>query len=132
MNVYIIIHIYMYIWTCMALVFIRIQLKYGSFKITETYSLILHKMVTQFVRWAMAAAKVGDHPGSSTNRNLVFSSTNIWVCLKMLCTPKNPMVLLIIIPMKNGYFIGAYPIFRHTHMDMAWVKSPMKNMLATI
>ena len=30
----------------------------------------------------------------------------IWVCLKMLCTPKNPMVLLIIIPMKNGYFIG--------------------------
>ena len=29
-----------------------------------------------------------------------------WVCLKMLCTPLNPMVLLIIIPMKNGYFIG--------------------------
>ena len=24
----------------------------------------------------------------------------------MSCTPKNPMVLLIIIPMKNGYFIG--------------------------
>ena len=30
----------------------------------------------------------------------------IWVCLKMLCTPLYPMVLLIIIPMKNGYFIG--------------------------
>ena len=29
-----------------------------------------------------------------------------WVCLKMLCTPLYPMVLLIIIPMKNGYFIG--------------------------
>ena len=29
-----------------------------------------------------------------------------WVCLKMLCTPFYPMVLLIIIPMKNGYFIG--------------------------
>ena len=28
----------------MALVFIRIQLKYGSFKIIEKYSLILHKM----------------------------------------------------------------------------------------
>ena len=29
----------------------------------------------------------------------------------------NPMVLLIIIPMKNGYFIGGiYPIFRHTHI----------------
>ena len=26
----------------------------------------------------------------------------IWVCLKMLCTPLYPMVLLIIIPMKNG------------------------------
>ena len=27
----------------------------------------------------------------------------IWVCLKMLCKPLNPMVLLIIIPMINGY-----------------------------
>ena len=31
---------------------------------------------------------------------------DIWMCLKMLCTPLNPMVLLIVIPMKNGYFIG--------------------------
>ena len=31
---------------------------------------------------------------------------NIWVCLKMSCTPLYPMVLLIIIPMNNGYFIG--------------------------
>ena len=30
----------------------------------------------------------------------------IWVCLKMLCTPLYPMVLLIIIPFLNGYFIG--------------------------
>ena len=31
--------------------------------------------------------------------------------------PLNPMVLLIIIPMKNGYFIGNIPnIFRQTHM----------------
>ena len=29
-----------------------------------------------------------------------------WVCLKMVSTPFYPMVLLIIIPMKNGYFIG--------------------------
>ena len=27
----------------------------------------------------------------------------VWVCLKMLCTPLNPMVLLIIIPTSNGY-----------------------------
>ena len=41
----------------------------------------------------------------------------MWVCLKMLCTPTNPMVLLIIIPMKNGYFIGGLdPISRHTHV----------------
>ena len=36
----------------------------------------------------------------------------IWVCLKMLCTPLYPMVLLIIIPMKNGYFIGNIPYFQ--------------------
>ena len=30
------------------------------------------------------------------------SSEFMWVCLKMLCTPLYPMVLLIIIPMKNG------------------------------
>ena len=30
----------------------------------------------------------------------------IWVCLKMLCTSFYPMVLLIIIPFLNGYFIG--------------------------
>ena len=33
----------------------------------------------------------------------------VWKC----CVPLNPMVLLIIIPMKNGYFIGNIPnIFR--------------------
>ena len=31
---------------------------------------------------------------------------NIWVCLKMVSTPLYPMVLLIIIPFWNGYFIG--------------------------
>ena len=42
-----------------------------------------------------------------------------WVCLKMLCTPKNPMVLLIIIPTKNCYFIGGInPIFRHTQIRL--------------
>ena len=31
----------------------------------------------------------------------------------------NPMVLLIIIPMKNGYFIGNIPnIFRQTHLEV--------------
>ena len=37
---------------------------------------------------------------------------SVWVCLKMLCTPLYPMVLLIIIPMKNGYFIGNIPYFQ--------------------
>ena len=41
----------------------------------------------------------------------------IWVCLKMSAKPLNPMVLLIIIPFLNGYFIGNIPnIFRQTHM----------------
>ena len=40
-----------------------------------------------------------------------------WVCLKMVSTPLYPMVLLIIIPMKNGYFIGNIPnIFRQTQI----------------
>ena len=30
--------------------------------------------------------------------------------------PLNPMVLLIIIPFLNGYFIGVYPIFRQTQI----------------
>ena len=30
--------------------------------------------------------------------------TTTWVCLKMLCTQKNPMVFMITIPMRNGYF----------------------------
>ena len=45
------------------------------------------------------------------------SQITIWVCLKMLAKPLNPLVLLIIIPMKNGYFIGNIPnIFRQTHI----------------
>ena len=40
------------------------------------------------------------------------------VLLKMLCKPLNPMVLLIIIPFLNGYFIGNIPnIFRPTHIN---------------
>ena len=46
------------------------------------------------------------------------SIPSIWVCLKMLCTPLYPMVLLIIIRFLNGYFIGNIPnIFRQTHME---------------
>ena len=37
---------------------------------------------------------------------------HVGVLLKMLCTPLYPMVLLIIIPMKNGYFIGNIPYFQ--------------------
>ena len=42
-----------------------------------------------------------------------------WVCLNMLCTPKNPMVNDHY-PVLNGYFIGGIPnIFRHTpHEDL--------------
>ena len=35
-----------------------------------------------------------------------FETSQLGVLLKMVSTPKNPMVLLIIIPMKNCYFIG--------------------------
>ena len=41
-----------------------------------------------------------------------------WVCLKMVSTPLYPMVLLIIIPFLNGYFIGNIPnIFKQTQMS---------------
>ena len=49
---------------------------------------------------------------------MVMTTNGIWVCLKMMAKPLNPMVLLIIIPMKNGYFIGKINhIFRQTHVD---------------
>ena len=57
---------------------------------------------------------------TETNGPTVFQVplVEIWVCLKMLCTPLYPMVLLIIIPMKNGYFIGGLdPIFRQWLMN---------------
>ena len=42
---------------------------------------------------------------------------DMWVCLKMVSTQKNPLVLLIIIPFLNGYFIGKIPnISRQTHV----------------
>ena len=62
-----------------------------------------------------------------------------WVCLKMWLVPLNPMVLLIIIPMKNGYFIGGilhfqtYPnVFscgKHTLSDFAAINGPMELFL---
>ena len=38
--------------------------------------------------------------------------TRIWVCLKIGYVPLNLMVLLIIIPFWNGYFIGNMPYFQ--------------------
>ena len=46
----------------------------------------------------------------------IASKISIWVCLKMLCTPLYPMVLLIIIPTKWLFHWGLDPIFRHTHL----------------
>ena len=44
----------------------------------------------------------------------------MWVCLKIVCTPLYPMVLLIIIPTKNGYFIGGInPTFSDIPMFLA-------------
>ena len=46
-----------------------------------------------------------DLPYTSDNDN----DNDIWVCLKMLCTPKPNGYVMIIIPMKNCYFIGNIP-----------------------
>ena len=53
----------------------------------------------------LSIAKCDSLPEGKKNQ-LDFSEltyVDIWVCLKMLCTSLYPMVLLIIIPMKNGY-----------------------------
>ena len=48
-----------------------------------------------------------------------FSTPKIHGCVWKCCVPLNPMVLLIIIPMKNGYFIGNIPnIFRQKYLHM--------------
>ena len=51
-------------------------------------------------------------PSKARASHVVFVCLCMWVCLKMVSTPKNPMVLLIIIPMKNDYFIGDIPHFQ--------------------
>ena len=52
----------------------------------------------------------------------------VWKC----CVPLHPMVLLIIIPMKNGYFIGGVPHFQTypyipIFQKAAMGKQPLKN-----
>ena len=42
-----------------------------------------------------------------------------WVCLKMLCTPLYPMVLLIMIPFLNGYN-WEYTLFSDKHSNWTW------------
>ena len=54
-------------------------------------------------------SKMSQSPRSAAERSRNSSwmfFVAIRVCLKMLCTPLYPMVLLIMIPMKNGDFIG--------------------------
>ena len=50
--------------------------------------------------------------GNDDNMIMIVYNTHIRVCLKMLCTPLYPMVLLIIIPITNGYLIGNIPYFQ--------------------
>ena len=81
--------------------------------------------------------------GDATGNDMVASSTASpgcrWVCLKMLCTPKNPMVLLIIISTKWLFHWGiphfqTYPdwcsakvSFQHPkHPKQCWVISPLQ------
>ena len=60
----------------------------------------------------------GDHQWPLTSNDIC---NDIWVCLKIVYP--YTQWLMIIIPIKNGYFIGVYPIFRHTHMQR-WGRHP--------
>ena len=73
-------------------------------------------------RFAKAPRRgLGTMPCPVDARKLRMIQCDIWVCLKMLAKPLNPMVLLIIIPFWNGYFIGNIPnIFRQTHI-VTWL-----------
>ena len=57
----------------------------------------------------------------SCDRRSLFRASKIWRygCVWKCCVPLNPLVLLIIIPMKNGYFIGNIPYFQ-TNPYVAW------------
>ena len=62
---------------------------------------------------------------------MVFMMSDMGVSENVVSTPKNPMVLLIIIPTKNGYFIGGLdPIFRHTHIETYWKIIETRNFMA--
>ena len=58
----------------------------------------------------------------------------IYGCIWKCCVPLNPMVLLIIIPFLNGYFMGnIYPIFRQTHIyctSLGWTWLTMLLLIA--
>ena len=83
---------------------------FRSFPDWNTYPGCVHKLHIDSHGNSLSAA-------SKANWGFI-QSHPIWVCLKMSCTPLYPMVLLIIIPMKNGYFIGNIPnIFRHTQIS---------------
>ena len=62
--------------------------------------------------WGVGAHEKGDMTMTMSEFHWGLHPGFIWVCLKMLCTPLYPMVLLIITPMKNGYFIGNIPHFQ--------------------
>ena len=70
-----------------------------------------------------------DRPSQSEKKNMrgskkppidsldvAFIEFDLWVCLKMLCSPLYPMVFMIIIPFLNGPkpngFHDHYPVFK--------------------
>ena len=58
-----------------------------------------------------------DFEASERGQRHVFLGLTIIYGVSENSVALNPMVLLIIIPMKNGYFIGKInPIFRQTHL----------------
>ena len=82
---------------------------------------VLHSGRSQHAAWSIwgatgSRAPVEDFRRSSIEIKIGWKQgdRNKWVCLKIWkwLVPLNPMVLLIIIPMKNGYFIGNIPYFQ--------------------
>ena len=56
--------------------------------------------------------------GQQRAKSVLLCITHMGVSENVASTPLYPMVFMIIIPMKNGYFIGNIPnIFRQTHMN---------------
>ena len=104
----------LYIYYIILYIIYIIYICYIIYYIIYIYYIILYTMYTYLrgiQRWLGGKSSIEDL------ELYVFPTINLYLDVSENSVPLNPMVLLIMIPMKNGYFIGNIPnIFRQTHI----------------